>query len=93
MLFEIVLTRKKSSCTLMHKDGQVFSPRQCKVGFKHKSGVPVGDVVYAELQTLAMGLRFLWRKNWNKIICGMDCLEVFVLLNREESISIAMVAY
>lgn len=39
------------------------------------AGAAGGDSLLAELQAMAMGLRFLWCKNFRKIICGTHCLE------------------
>lgn len=44
---------------------------------RHYAGMAGGDPFYAEVQALVMmGLRFLWRKNWRKVISGIDCLDL-----------------
>lgn len=40
------------------------------------AGAADGDPLYAEMQVLLLGLKFLWRNNWRKVICGVDCLKL-----------------
>lgn len=42
--------------------------------------------MFAEIQALLQGLKFMWNHNWRKATCGVDCLEFVQALGKQQTV-------